>query len=163
MYYQAYIYDTSETNINKVAQESSTESSCSKHLLEVGVFSVLNQLQQNSLCGGEVSSALLQSGQSKQTVRLAVEGDAKAVTHTHTHTVSTHTGTNWYLMQVITMLSNRKEKKKHRTQRYLLDETASATIWTSIPFSSRSNVVHCGKDKKQRSFIQALWATKLTE
>lgn len=64
------------------------ESSCNKHLLEVGVFSILNQLQQNSLCGGEVSSALLQSGQSKQTVCLAVEGGKKVVTHMYT--VSTH-------------------------------------------------------------------------
>lgn len=44
-----------------------------KHLLEVGVFGVSNQLQQNGLGGGEVSSALLQTGQSKQTVRLAAE------------------------------------------------------------------------------------------
>ena len=50
------------------------------HLLEVGVFGVLDQLQENSLGGGEVRSALLQPGQSKQTVRLAVEGDAKVAT-----------------------------------------------------------------------------------
>lgn len=61
----------------------------SQHLLEVGVFGVLNQLQQNSLCGGEVSAALLQSRQSKQTVRLAVEGDKQS--HTHTYAVSRHT------------------------------------------------------------------------
>lgn len=65
------------------------ESSCNKHLLEVGVFRILNQLQQNSLCGGEVSAALLQSGQSKQPVRLAAEGGKKVVTHRFT--VSTHT------------------------------------------------------------------------
>lgn len=52
------------------------------HLLEVGVFSILNQLQHNSLCGGEVRSALLQPGQSKQTVCLAVE---RSNTHTYTH------------------------------------------------------------------------------
>lgn len=52
-------------------------SSCSEHLLEVGVFGVLDQLQQDGLCGGEVSAALLQSGQSKQTICLAVEGDTQ--------------------------------------------------------------------------------------
>lgn len=57
-----------------------TEGSCGKHLLEVGVFCILNQLQQNSLCGGEVSSTLLQSGQSKQTVRLAAVKNTEVVT-----------------------------------------------------------------------------------
>lgn len=49
------------------------EGGCGEHLLEVGMFGVLNQLQQDGLGSGEVSSALLQTGQSKQTVRLAAE------------------------------------------------------------------------------------------
>lgn len=46
-----------------------------KHLLEVGVLCILNQLQEDALGGVEVSSALLQSWQSEQPVCLTAEGD----------------------------------------------------------------------------------------
>ena len=66
------------------------ERSYNKHLLEVGVFGVLDQLQQNSLCGCEESSTLLQSGQSKQTVCLAVEGSTKVCRNTLIYSCQTH-------------------------------------------------------------------------
>lgn len=56
-------------------------------------------------------------------------------------------------MQVITMLMSRTKKYHQQNKRYLLDETASATICTSIPFSSRSNVVHWGHKKQRSSLI----------
>lgn len=82
LFVEGTLYLAILTHLNKheEAQEAETESGCIRHLLEVGVFSVLDQLQQNSLSGGEVRSALLQPGQSKQTVCLAVEGHAKVAT-----------------------------------------------------------------------------------
>lgn len=60
-----------------------------QHLLEFGVFCVLDQLQQDALGGGEISAALLQSRQSEETVRLTAErghesGNSDVPTHTKT-------------------------------------------------------------------------------
>lgn len=80
----------------------------------------MNELQQDGLCGGEVRSALFQSGQSEQTVCLTVEGDTKALIHVCIEFQSTQRSE--LIFKPGTMLLYVEHKI------YLLDETASATI-----------------------------------